>query len=102
MSNQSANEIDICSPWYDPDGGEHHEHGLADLVVVGVPQQLGQLQQRVTAVVDDHDECPHPDEVSRPGEHDEGDGGHVVEEHLPEVLPLNVKELAEAQGPVEG
>ena len=52
--------------------------------------------------MDDEDECSHPDEVRGPGEHDEGDGGLVVDEHLPEVLPLDIEELTEGQGPVEG
>ena len=36
----------------------------------------------------------HPGEVSCPGEGDEGDGGVVMNKHLPEVLALHVKKLA--------
>ena len=43
-----------------------------------------------------------PGEVSGPGEHHEEDGGVVMDEHLPEVLPLHVEELADGEGPVEG
>lgn len=88
-------------PWYDPGRGEDDQHGLAGAVVVSVAEELGHLEQGVAAVVHDHDEGPHPHEVGRPGEHDEGDGGLVVDEHLPEVFPLHIEELAEAQGPVE-
>ena len=89
------------SPWYDPGRGEDDQHGLAGAVVVGVAEELGHLEQGVAAVVHDHHEGPHPHEVGRPGEHDQGDGGLVVDEHLPEVFPLHIEELAEAQGPVE-
>ena len=51
--------------------------------------------------MDNEDEGAHPDKVGGPGEHDQGDGGLVVDEHLPEVFPLDVKELAEGEGPVE-
>ena len=40
--------------------------------------------------------------MSGPGEHHEEDGGVVVDEHLPEVLPLHVEELTEGERPVEG
>ena len=42
-----------------------------------------------------------PGEVSGPGEHHEEDGGVVMDEHLPEVLPLHVEELTEGERPVE-
>ena len=37
-----------------------------------------------------------------PGEHHQGNGGVVVDEHTPEVLSLDIKELTDRQGPVEG
>ena len=43
-----------------------------------------------------------PGEVTRPGEREEGDGGHVVDEHLYEVLPLDIEPLRDGEGPVEG
>lgn len=46
-------------------------------------------------------ERAHPDEVARPREGHECDGGHVVHEHLPEVLAPHVEELREGQRPVE-
>ena len=36
----------------------------------------------------------YPGEMGSPGECDEENCGVVVNEHLPEVLPLHVKELA--------
>ena len=42
-----------------------------------------------------------PDKVSCPTKHNESYGGLVMDEHLPEVLPLDIKELAEAEWPVE-
>ena len=36
---------------------------------------------------------PPPEEVAGPGEGHESDGGHVMDEHLPEVLPLHVEKL---------
>ena len=42
-----------------------------------------------------------PGEVTRPGEREEGDGGHVVDEHLYEVLPLDIEPLRDGEGPVE-
>ena len=39
--------------------------------------------------------------MSSPAEHYQSNGGLVVDEHLPEVLPLDIKELAEAERPVE-
>ena len=102
-------------PGYHPDGCEDDQHRLAGPAVLGVPQQLGQLQQRISAVVDDEDESSYSDEMSCPAEHNEGDGGLVVDEHLPEVLDahqvqcqllvsylsLHVKELSKEKGPVE-
>ena len=32
-------------------------------------------------------------EVGGPGEHHQGDGGHVVNKHLAEVFSLHIKEL---------
>ena len=43
--------------------------------------------------MNDEHKCPSPDEVARPAETQEQNGGHVVDEHLPEVLTLHVKEL---------
>ena len=51
--------------------------------------------------MDDHDQGAYSGEVGCPGEHDQADGGVVVEEHLPEIFPLHIKELTEGQRPVE-
>ena len=52
--------------------------------------------------MDDHHQGSYPGEVGCPGEHDQADGGVVMDKHLPEILPLDIKELADGQGPVEG
>lgn len=44
------------------------------------------LQQIVGGVVQSHDESPRSDVVGKPGEADEDDGGHVVDDLLLEVL----------------
>ena len=79
-----------------PGDGEQDEDSVAGSLVSGVAEHLGQLEQVVGAVVDDEDEAADPVGVGRPGEHHQGDGGVVVDEHLPEVLPPHVKELTEA------
>ena len=48
------------------------------------------------------DQGPHAGEVGGPGEHHQGNGCVVVDEHLPEVLPFYIKELTDDQRPVEG
>ena len=45
--------------------------------------------------MDDEDEAADPVGVGGPREHHQGDGRVVVDEHLPEVLPPHVEELAE-------
>ena len=42
-----------------------------------------------------------PGEVAGPGEAEEGDGGEVVDEHLPKVFSLHIEKLQDRQGPVE-
>jgi len=49
--------------------------------------------------MDDEDERSDPLKVAGPGESHERDGGQVVDEHLPEVLPLHVEELSDHQRP---
>ena len=84
-----------ATPGHHPGDGEQDEDGVAGLLVPSVAEHLGQLKQVVRAVVDDEDEAADPVGVGRPGKHEERDGGVVVDEHLPEVLPLHVKELTE-------
>ena len=84
-------------PGDDPNNGEDHKDSITSFPIAGVPKHLGQLQQVVGTVVDNHHQRPYPSEVGCPGEHQEGDGGVVVDEHFPEVLPLNIKELADGQ-----
>ena len=52
--------------------------------------------------MDDHHQGAYPGEVGCPGEHHQEDGSVVVDEHLPEVFPLDIKELTDGQGPLEG
>ena len=45
-------------PGDDPDQGEDGEYGITGPLVVDVSEHLGQLQERVRHVVEDHDEGP--------------------------------------------
>jgi hypothetical protein len=47
------------------------------------------------------DQSADPVKVADPWEGHEADGADVVDEHLPEVLPLHVSELRGSQRPVE-
>ena len=88
-------------PRDDPDWSEDHENSLTGFGVVCISEKLGQLEQGVPDIMDNEDEGAHPDKVGGPGEHDQANGGLVVDEHLPEVFPLDIKELADGEGPVE-
>jgi len=79
----------------DPSNSKEAEKDVTAVLEAGVLQKFGKLQQVVGAVVHQNYQGAHPGEVSCPGEGDEGDGGVVVDEHLPEVLALHVKELAD-------
>lgn len=69
-------------------------HGLV-AVTDGWRQQAGEpkspsgpyLQQVVRGVVQGHDQGPRSDVVGKPGEADQDDGCHVVDDLLFEVLP---------------
>ena len=69
-----------------PNKCEDPEAGVAGLRPSGVAQELCHLQPVVREVVDDEDQGAHPVHVVAPAEGEEGQGGHVVDEHLPEVL----------------
>ena len=69
-----------------PDKCEDPEAGVAGLCPSGVAQKLRHLEPVVRKVVDDEDQGAHPVHVVAPAEGEEGQGGHVVDEHLPEVL----------------
>ena len=88
-------------PCHNPYKRKDGKDCITRLPVVGVSEQLGELQQGVRHVVEDHDKGPDPGEVAAPGEHHQQDGRVMMEEHLPEVLPLHVKELTDGEGPVE-
>ena len=51
------------------------------------------LQEDVSTIMDSQNQGPDPGQVAGPGEGHESDGGHVMDEHLPEVLPLHVEKL---------
>ena len=70
-------------------------------VIVGISRHLGQLHPVVRHVVDQNDQGANPVHLSGPAEREEGEGGQVVDEHLHEVLPLDIRELGEEEGPVE-
>ena len=53
------------------------------------------LQQDVGTIMDAQNEGPDPGQVAGPGQGHESDGGHVMDEHLPEVFPLHVEKLKE-------
>ena len=69
-----------------PNKCEDPEAGVAGLCPSGVAQKLRHLEPVVREVVDDEDQGAHPVHVIAPAEGEEGQGGHVVDEHLPEVL----------------
>ena len=43
----------------------------------------------ICKVMDEKDQGAHPVHVVGPAEDEQGQGGNVVDEHLPEVLPKN-------------
>ena len=51
------------------------------------------LQEDVSTVMDSQDQGSDSGQVAGPGEGHERDGGHVMDEHLPEVFPLHVEKL---------
>ena len=51
------------------------------------------LEKDVCTVMDGQHQSSDSGEVAGPGEAHERDGCHVVDEHLPEILPLHVVEL---------
>ena len=91
-----------CLPGDDPNKREEDEHSVANFPEVCIAKQLSQLEQRVGAVVDQHDQGADPGKVGGPAEHYQQDGRVVVDEHLPEVFPANIEPLADGKGPVEG
>ena len=54
---------------------------------------MSYLKEDVSAIMDGKNEGSDPGEVAGPGEGHESDGGHVMDEHLPEVLSLDVDKL---------
>lgn len=49
-----------------------------------------------------HDKSSRSYIIGKPGEADENDGGHMVDDLFLEILSLDIRGNAEEQGPVEG
>jgi hypothetical protein len=47
--------------------------------------------------VDSEDQCSNSGQVASPGESHQGNGGHVMDEHLPEVFPFDIEKLETIQ-----
>jgi len=95
-------EREYSAPRDNPSECEESKKDVAGVLESGVLQQFGKLQQVVGAVVHQDHKGANPGEMGGPGEGDEENCGVVMNEHLPEVLPLHVKELADREGPIEG
>ena len=52
--------------------------------------------------MDDHDKCSYSCEMCSPREHHKSNSGIVMNEHFPEILSLDVEELADGKRPVKG
>ena len=89
------------APHDHPGQGEQPEHHLGQLVPLGVLTELGQLQQRIGAVVDDEDEGANPGEVTGPGEHHQQYRHVVMDKVLEEIFPLDIHPLGDGEGAVE-
>lgn len=59
---------------------------MGDVVTAGQGRGHTDLQQIIRGVVQGHDQSPGTDVVGEPGEADEDDGGHVVDDLLFEIL----------------
>lgn len=59
------------------------------------------LQQDVSCVMHHEDQGADPEDIDNPRQAHQDYGGDVMYKHLPKVLPLHVKELGNAQRPVE-
>ena len=82
-------------PCKDPSESEASEDDLSQLVSLDIFAEFGQLEERVSAVMEDEDECSDPDEVTGPGEHHEEDGHNVVHHVLEEIFPLHIIKLSD-------
>ena len=55
------------------------------------------LKKDICTIVNGEDQCSNSGQVTGPGESHQGNGSHVMDEHLPEVLPFDVKKLKTIQ-----
>lgn len=89
-------------PSNDENDGEDNEDVVAGVFPSRVVKHLGGLQQGVRRVMQSHDESPCSDVIGKPGEAEENDGGHMVDDLFLKILSLDIRSNAEEQGPVEG
>ena len=75
---------------------------LCPHLISGIFEQLGQLHPVVGKVVDHKNKGAHPMHLVAPAEGEKSQGGNVMDEHLPKVFSLHVRELGEQHGPVKG
>ena len=88
-------------PCEDPYEGEAPEDDLCQLLPLDILAELGQLQERVSAVMENEDKGSDPDEVTGPGEHHQEDGDNVMDHVLEEIFPLDIHKLSDGQGDIE-
>lgn len=118
-----------AEPRDDPDDGEEGEYAIAEFLVVGVLGELGRLwwsgerererarklsnsflntilqdylQENIRTIVHDQHQRPNAMQIANPAEGQQQQCDHVMDEHLPKVLALDVEELGDGQRPVEG
>ena len=84
-----------------PGEGKADEQEVAGLLEVCVLAHLAGFEENVSTVVNCKDQSSDPGQVASPRERHQRNGSHVMDEHLPEVLSLDVEELADAERPVE-
>ena len=51
-----------------------------------ISSKLGELQPMISKVMNEKHQKAHPVHVIGPAEDKQGKGGHMVDEHLPEIL----------------
>ena len=63
--------------------------------------QLGEFHPVVGEVMDHENKGAHAMHLVAPAESKKGEGGEMVDEHLPEVFSLYVKKLKDGERPIE-
>jgi hypothetical protein len=88
-------------PSDDPSEGEDSEHDIACVLKFRILQSFRSFHKNVSAVMHHEDKRANSVNVADPAEGDQHESDDVMDEHLPEVLPLVVSELRKRQRPVE-